>query len=72
MGEGPVAPPPPLRERIQTGTMLSQEHFDASMQAMNRAQNMVLDTLRDLTLHGLGNPPKLHLSSTEEFSICVA
>jgi len=33
---------------------------------------MIIDNLRNLTLHGHGNPPAFHLASTEEFSTYVA
>ena len=32
---------------------------------------MIMDTLRDLTLYILGNPPTFHLSLVEEFSTYV-
>jgi len=57
-GEGLVTPPP-LRRRLQSTTILSREHFDAYMQhfdeslnAIYKAQTMVMDTLRGVSLHG--------------------
>ena len=32
---------------------------------------MVMDTLRDLTLHGSGNPPAFHIPLAQEFSTYV-
>jgi len=37
VGEGPVASAPPLRQKVHTGTILSKEHFDASVHVMYRA-----------------------------------
>jgi len=72
VGEGLMAPTPPPRGRVDTTIMLSQENFDASVHMMYRAQTMVIDTLKDLTLHGLENPPTFHLPSIVKFSSGVA
>jgi len=60
MGEGPMTHAPPLRGRFHKGKELHPEHFDASMHVMYKSQTMMMDTNRDLTLHGPGNPLAFH------------
>jgi len=59
--DGPIAPTSTPRRRVHSGTVLRREHFDASMQAMYKAQTIVMDTLRGLSLHGSGSPLTFHI-----------